>query len=171
MSDGLNRTNEVLAAYGTYRVQGQIEYYERQARKFEQALRRTMRFSAILLVAAALCGALGAVDPSRRGMWAFLAAGFAALSTAVATYEVAFGFERLSRQYNETVAALRLVEAEGPRSADQRGAADYVARVERLLRTEVDRWSHLEPEPPQRGDDNTTAGRPSRQSRTATNRE
>jgi hypothetical protein len=98
-------------------------------------------------------------------MWAFLAAGFAALTTAVATYEVAFGFERLSRQYNETVVALRLAEAEGPRTADARGGGEYVARVEHLLLTEVGRWSHLVSEPVQKDNQADAPGRPNQQGR------
>ena len=132
-----------MSAYRRYRVDGQVEYYRRQADKLERALRRTTRFSAILLVAAAMCGALGAVDTNRRGMWAFLAAGFAALSTAIAAYEVAFGFERYSRQYTETLSALKLADAERAHGADDDNVKLQVTLVERVLRSEVDSWSHL----------------------------
>jgi hypothetical protein len=134
-------TDQLLEAYGEYRVRDQIGYYERRAATFERALRRTTNISAALLVFAALWGALGAVDEKHRGMWAFLAAGFAALATAVATYEATFGFERLARQYRDTATALRVALATGPDSPDGQGFVDYVERVERLLRDEVDRWS------------------------------
>jgi SMODS and SLOG-associating 2TM effector domain 1 len=137
------RTDELQKAYDEYRVRDQIDYYERRTVTYERALRRTMNISAVLLVLAALCGSLGAVDSHRRGMWAFLAASLAALATAVATYEAAFGFEPLARQYRETAATLRLAEAKGPRSRDAKGITDYVDGVERLLRDEVDRFAHL----------------------------
>ncbi len=137
------RADQVMAAYRRYRVDGQVEYYRRQADKLERALRRTTRYSAILLVLAAMWGALGAVDTDRRGMWAFLAATFAALSTAIAAYEAAFGFERLSRQYTETLSALKIADAEREYEADDDNVKAQVTLVEQVLRSEVDRWSHL----------------------------
>lgn len=137
------RADDVMRAYRRYRIDDQAAYYQRQAANFERALRRTTRISAILLVAASLCGALGAVDANRRGMWAFVATSLAALSTAVATYEVAFGFERVARQYAETLSALELAHAARPTGPDDTKVADHVALVERLLRSEVDSWSHL----------------------------
>jgi hypothetical protein len=142
----------VLAAYDRYRVDEQVAYYRRQTAMYERALRRTTRISALLLVMASLFGALGAVDTPRRGMWAFMAASFAALSTAIAAYEVAFGFERLSRQYADTLSALMLADAERPTAPDDQNVEQHVALVERLLRSEVDSWSHLSADTPRTAD-------------------
>ena len=146
--------DQVMAAYRRYRIHNQVDYFSRQASVLQQALRRTTRISAALLVMASLFGALGAVDADRRGMWAFLAATFAALSTAVAAYEVAFGFERLSRQYADTLAALKLADAECPPTLSDDDVARQVARIERLLRSEVDSWSRV-------GSDSTLPGQKS----------
>ena len=81
-------------------------------------------------------------------MWAFMAASFAALSTAIAAYEVAFGFERLSRQYADTLSVLMLAYVERPSAPDDQNVEQHVALVERLLRSEVDSWSHLSTEAP-----------------------
>jgi hypothetical protein len=140
--------DQVLQAYDHYRVEDQVAYYRRQTIICERALRRTTRISAVLLVFAALFGSLGAVDEARRGMWAFMAATFAALSTAIAAYEVAFGFERLSRQYADTLSALMLAYAAGPTAPDDQNVEQHVALVERLLRSEVDSWSHLSTDAP-----------------------
>ena len=74
-------------------------------------------------------------------MWAFCSAGFAALATALSAYEVAFGFERYSRQYTETRAALELADASRPPASDPEAVVDYVTRVEGLLRSDVESWS------------------------------
>jgi prophage DNA circulation protein len=135
-----------MDAYRRYRIDDQVGYYGSKASSFERALRHTTRISATLLVAASLFGAIAAVDESRRGMWAFLAATVAAISTAIAAYEVAFGFDRFSRQYNETLAALKLADASRPSTADESAVEQHVALIERLLRSEIDSWSRLSSE-------------------------
>jgi SMODS and SLOG-associating 2TM effector domain 1 len=142
---------ELLGAYRRHRIAPQDVYYGHNSRNYEHARRWTLIATAVLLVLAALLGALGAADTPRRGMWAFLAAAVAAVATAITSYEAAFGFERYSRQYRDTRLALRLVEARGPRPEDLHGpdadtrVGEFVAEVERLLRSEVDSWSeHVE---------------------------
>lgn len=147
------RDEQALDAYRRYRVEAQAAYYERQARTFQKALRRTTRISAVLLVGAAFFGALGTADPSHRGIWAFTATALAALATAVATYEITFGFERLSRQYDDTLAALVLADAAGLTLDDDGDAlAARVTSIEQVLTGEVAGWSHLESDAPTRGE-------------------
>jgi hypothetical protein len=141
-----SHSEQAMDAYRVYRVLPQADFYRTRVTRFERALRQTTKVSAVLLVLAALCGALGVADASRRGMWAFLAAAFAAVSTAIAAYEVAFGFERLGRQYQAALAALELLDAERPLAPDDPAVARHVTRSERLLRSEVDTWSHLDEE-------------------------
>ena len=139
MSD---QADELLRLYARHRIDDQIAYYERQADRNERALRRAVSIAALLFVAATLCGALAAADAAGgRGMWAFCSAGFAALATALSAYEVAFGFERYSRQYTETRAALELADASRPPASDPEAVVEYVTRVEGLLRSDVESWS------------------------------
>jgi SMODS and SLOG-associating 2TM effector domain 1 len=105
----------------------------------------------VLLILAALFGALATADAARRAMWALTATALSALATAMTSYEAAFGFERLARQYAETGSALALADVNGPQpddlddldgdeARDQR-VAMFVTEVERVLRSEVDTWS------------------------------
>jgi hypothetical protein len=137
---------ELLAAYRRNRLDDQARYYGRRSRLFERARRWTLTTSALLLVLSALFGALASADGSRRAMWAFLAAAFAAGATGVAVYEASSGFERLSRQYQQTLAALRLADAVGPSAADgtdvtPSALGTFVGDVETILLAEVESWS------------------------------
>jgi hypothetical protein len=133
------RDEQLLDAYRHHRVEDQVGYYERRSGDYERARRLSVTITALLLVLAALFGALGAADANRRAVWAFTAAAFAALGTALTTFESAFGFERLSRQFGETGAAVALRNAQGPK--DGKGVPGFVEDVEGILRSEVDRWS------------------------------
>jgi SMODS and SLOG-associating 2TM effector domain 1 len=134
--------DSALQAYGAYRIMDQVSYYTRQAERYERARRRALAITASLFVLVTLFGALGTVDEPRRGVWAFAAAGLAALGTAVTSYESAFSFEPLARQYRDTVAALKLAEAKGPAPEDV-SLAEYVRSIELILRSEVETWSRL----------------------------
>ena len=137
-----DQADELLRLYGRHRIEDQIAYYRRQAERNERALRRAVTIAALLFVAATMCGALATAEaPGGRGMWAFCSAGFAALATALSAYEVAFGFERYSRQYAETRAALELADASRPPVSDPDAVVEYVSRVEGLLRSDVESWS------------------------------
>jgi hypothetical protein len=136
-----------LDAYRTHRVADQERYYGHRSRQYERARRWSVTATALLLVAAAFFGALGAADAQRRAMWAFLAAAVSAVATGIISYEASFGFERYSRQYRDTQLALRLLDARGPRSEDVQGpdgdirVREFVVEVERLLRSEIDSWA------------------------------
>lgn len=138
---------EFLDAYRRHRIAHQERYYGRRSVDYERARRWSVTATAVLLVLAALLGALAAADAPRRAAWAFLAATVSALATAITSYEAAFGFERYSRQYRETRLALRLADARGPRPEDlddsggDAGVGEFAAGIERLLRSEVDSWS------------------------------
>jgi hypothetical protein len=145
--DGAPRRAQVAAAYRANRVDEQIAYYEARAAQYERARRTAVNLVAGLLVLAALFGALATADADRRSLWAFVAAAVSAVATAIASYEAAFGFERLSREYGGTRAALEMAEVRAPRpaaiAADDGDAlvARHIAEVENLLLSEVDRWS------------------------------
>ena len=151
MSDGTavagvagDEADEVLRFYVRHRIHDQVAYFERQAERYERALRRAVSIAALLFVAATICGALASADaPGGRGMWAFGSAGFAALATALSAYEVAFGFERYSRRYAETLASLKLADASRPSPTDAKTLTDHVTLVETLLRSEGESWSQL----------------------------
>ena len=150
-------SDELLDAYRHHRLDAQIGYYGSKAADFERARRWTVTTTALLLVMAALFGALGAAYPGHRAMWAFFAAMLSAIATAVTAFEATSGFERFSRQYAETQAALVLASAHGPRARDAAGNGDqaasetevqtFVDGVERVLRAEVDTWSHVAERP------------------------
>lgn len=146
-----DRQAQVLDLYRRYRIADQEAFYSVRADVHESARRWAVTLSAVLLVLAAILGALGAADEARRAMWAFLAACTSATATALAAYEAAAGFERLGRQYAETRDAIALADVVGPvagglseleTDADRDAEVTaFVARTERLLRSEVDTWS------------------------------
>jgi hypothetical protein len=130
---------ELLGLYRAYRLDEQARYYGDRARLYERARRWTVSTSAFLLVLASLFGALGSADMHRRSIWAFVAASAAALAAAVASYEASAGFERLSRQYEKTLAALRLADAAEVAKAGG-DVGDYVSVIETILLSEVELW-------------------------------
>jgi hypothetical protein len=139
---------EFLLAYRAHRIDDQMAYYARRAEDNERARREALWVSAICLVLSALFGALATADERRRQIWAVIAAGFGALATAVGAYEAAFGFERLSRQYEDTRGALHIADVRGPQEdepaeLDSAELLRFVDRVEAILRSEVDSWSQL----------------------------
>jgi predicted component of type VI protein secretion system len=146
-----DRRIEVLDLYRRHRVSDQTDFYAQAATRLESARLWAVTTSSVLLVLAALFGALGAADTTRRPAWAFAAAASSAVATALSAYEAASGFERLGRRYGETRDALALVDVNGPLPADLEGLAseaerdqavsEFVATTERLLRLEVDAWS------------------------------
>jgi SMODS and SLOG-associating 2TM effector domain 1 len=146
-----NRRAELLDAYRQHRIADQRTYYSGRAEQNESARRTAVTASAVLLILAALFGALATADIERRAVWAVVAAAVSALATALISYEAAFGFERLARRYAETNSALALADVFGPRPEDldqlesdaERDAAvlAFVTDTERLLRSEVDTWS------------------------------
>lgn len=143
---------EFLAAYRRHRVQDQSEWYAERARQFERARRRVVSLSAVLMVFAALFGALGAADAGGRGSWAFLAATMAALATGLTSFEAAVGLERYGRLYGEAHRALMVAAADAPIDADLAVDGDarvrtHVQRIERILGDEVDTWSRYARQP------------------------
>lgn len=145
MSD--ERLTQFLTAYRRARVDDQLGYYGARSHEYDRAQRWSARISALLLVVAAMMGALGIAVPSQRGMWAFLAAAVSAVATAVTTFEAAFGYERDSRQYRDTRLALQETDMHGPQPDDLDGTgaeervARYVGQVEGVLRAEVEGWA------------------------------
>ena len=161
------RNEQLLDAYRQHRVEDQVGYYERRSGAYERARRLSVLITALLLVLAALFGALGAADADRRAVWAFTAAAFAALGTALTTFESAFGFERLSRQFGETGAAVALRNAQGPK--DDKGVPGFVEDVEGILRSEVDRWSQqADPFAVEQGAHEATSGEEARSATAST---
>ena len=150
---------ELLAAYRQHRIATQQAFYAQRATQNETARRWAVTATATLLVLAALFGALATADAARRTLWAFVAASMSALATALTSYEAAFGFERLARQYAETRSALALADVFGPRPEDldhldddaqrDKKVAAFVAETEQLLRSEVDTWSQQAATPPE----------------------
>jgi hypothetical protein len=141
-------TSEFLAAYRAHRLDDQTAFYKRRATEFEAARREALWLAAAFLVLAALFGALATADHVRRQVWAVLATIAGSLATAVGTYEAAFGFDRLARQYEETRAALHLADIEGPTTSGPEPprrelVIAYVEGIEDILRSEVDSWSRL----------------------------
>jgi SMODS and SLOG-associating 2TM effector domain 1 len=154
-----DRRAELLAAYRHHRIATQQAFYAKRAEQNETARRWAVTATATLLVLAALFGALATADAERRTLWAFVAASMSALATGLTSYDAAFGFERLARQYGETSSALALADVFGPRPEDLDRLADdterdkkataFVAETEQLLRSEVDTWSQQAATPPE----------------------
>jgi SMODS and SLOG-associating 2TM effector domain 1 len=155
-----DRRAEFLDAYRQHRVTTQQAYYSARAERNEAARRGAVTATGTLLVLAALFGALATADATRRALWAFVAASVSALATALVSYEAAFGFERLARQYAQTRSAIAMADVFGPRPEDldrlgtdeerDEAISTFVANTERLLRSEVDTWSSqatTQPEP------------------------
>jgi hypothetical protein len=133
---------QAVMAYRRHRVESQADWYEGRAAGLEAAVRQTITSSAVLLVLAALFGALSAAEPLHRSLWAVVATAFGALATATNNYEAMSGFGRLARRYQDTAAALRLAAAQAVH-VDAAGLPTFVQDAEGVLLGEVGTWSVL----------------------------
>jgi hypothetical protein len=127
------RRTQFLRVYLKHRVAERLDGFERARTKYTSARRWTGALAVLLLAGAAALGALAAADATRRPMWGFLAAVVAALATAVAWYESAFGLRRLARRSSSGAALLEILQAHGAAS-DEDGVAAFVTEVESVLR-------------------------------------
>jgi hypothetical protein len=127
------RRTQFLRVYLKHRVGERLDGFERARAKYTSSRRWTGALSVLLLAGAAALGALAAADATRRPMWGFLAAVVAALATAVAWYESAFGLRRLARRSSSGAALLEILQAHGAAS-DEDGVAAFVTEVESVLR-------------------------------------
>ena len=151
--------------YQRYRLADQRRFYRRRALEFRRARNQARITAASLLVLASVAGALGSADVAGwRTTWAVMATALGALAAALTSYEAAYSFDRLSREYDQTDAGLAVLEARlpgqpcGPLVGDAEVAA-FVERAEALLISEVDRWSrHTAETPPPEDEPSTPPG-------------
>jgi hypothetical protein len=142
-----DRSAQVADLYRRYRLEHQKSFYRNRAREFRRARNQARITAAVFLVLASLSGALGGADVGGQRMWwAVAAAALGALAAALTSYEAVVGFDRLSRDYDKTIAALARLETRLPGGACVPDATDgevaaFVGQAEAVLIGEVDRWA------------------------------
>jgi hypothetical protein len=149
MTDLTGRVGKVAELYRTERLDTQLDWYHAKIREYEQARNQARLSAAVLLVAASIAGALAGADVNGwRTAWALVGASCGALAAALTSYEAAYGFDRLMREYERTVGAATRLSVRFPGSACAPVAGDgakevseFVTDAENVFRSEVDAWA------------------------------
>jgi hypothetical protein len=155
------RTTEAIKLYRTHRAEVQRQFYVDRINEYRTARNQARTSAAVFLVLAAIAGALASADVRGwRQWWAVAAAVLGAIASAVTGFESSYGFDRLARNYEKTVAALALAMSQFPGNGCADSAEDdttvttAVAKVEGVLLTEVDQWARqtaVQTSPPENG--------------------
>lgn len=124
--------------YKDLRIIDQRGYYERRSREYDRAHRQSIAIRNALLVLAALAGLAGQfVDGTGRTWAGIVAAGCAAVATAVTAYESLMSFGSLAKLYDDVALSLREAELQWDgRHAD-------VDQVEQVFSSENGQWGQL----------------------------
>jgi hypothetical protein len=160
----MSRSEDVLTAYRAHRLEAQLQWYDGRVKEFRTARNQARLTAAILLVVAAVLGAMASVDiVGWRTWWALAATVVGGLSAALTSYEAAFGFDRQARDYERARAAMTRVALRWPGSPCRAIEGDGVSQIATFVRdaeagflSEVDQWAKqasVEPAPlPPAGD-------------------
>jgi hypothetical protein len=139
------RAQQFVEVYRQARVEDQLKYYDRSARKLESAHRQLLLTSAVVFGLSGAFGLIAGLDVPGKLVWAIVATILPALTTALSAFEGLYAFERLAKLYGD--AARNLKRVQSPKLADgedERAAvAGYVADVERIFRNERGQWGQL----------------------------
>jgi len=136
----------LAALYRSHRLLTQKDWYEARYQEFRKARNQARLGAASVLVLASGAAACSSADlGGGRQWWAVAAATLGAIATALTGYEATYGFDRLSRNYEQAVGAMAHLEltidfdsAPGRTPSD---AAKVIGRIEDELLREVDAWA------------------------------
>ncbi|HLY81480.1 MAG TPA: SLATT domain-containing protein [Acidimicrobiales bacterium] len=148
------RDTEMANLYRRYRLEHQKNFYRNRAVEYRTARNQARITAAAFLVLASLAGALGGADVGDwRMWWAVAATVLGGLAAALTSYEAIYGFDRQSRDYEKTIAALARLETRFPGEPCAPGAggaevAAFVQQAEAVFLGEVDRWAKHTSAPP-----------------------
>jgi hypothetical protein len=144
------RAQQFVEVYRQARVEDQLKYYDRSAKKLESAHRQLLLTSAVVFGLSGAFGLIAGLDVPGKLVWAIVATILPALTTALSAFEGLYAFERLAKLYGD--AARNLKRVQSPKLADgedERAAvARYVADVERIFRNERGQWGQLKVDRP-----------------------
>lgn len=138
------REEQFLELYRQARVDNQLGYYERTAKRFEVAHHQLLLFSAVVFGLAGAVALIAGLDVTGKAVWAVAAAVLPAVTTVIAAYEGLFAFERTAKLYRDAARSLRHVHPPTLAGApDADAVAAYVAAVEGILERERGQWGQL----------------------------
>jgi SMODS and SLOG-associating 2TM effector domain 1 len=144
------RAQQFVEVYRQARVEDQLKYYDRSAKRLESAHRQLLLTSAVVFGLSGAFGLIAGLDVPGKLVWAIVATLLPALTTALSAFEGLYAFERLAKLYGDAARNLKRVQA--PQFADgedERAAvAGYVADVERIFRNERGQWGQLKVDRP-----------------------
>jgi hypothetical protein len=143
--------NQFLELYQKFRYEDQINYYRGRQREFSGAQTQAITISILLILLAAIAGALEAVDVSWVKITCQIIATIApVLSTALAAYNALYAFEQQAKLYQDTLHNLSrariLIPPSKPGLSDQEYADQlrkFVHEVEETFRAEQGQWGQL----------------------------
>ncbi len=138
------RSRQALTLYRAARVDDQLDYYGRTSAEYDRAGAQSVALAAVLLSLTTLAG----LEISGKMGWAIAAAVIPAVSTALAAYDLVFGFERVSKLYADAIRSLHRIEEPDLAGIDDEAAAaeqvaSYAGAVEAVLRKEQAQWGQL----------------------------
>ncbi len=142
------RSRQALTLYRAARVDDQLDYYGRTSAEYDRAGAQSVALAAVLLSLTTLAGTLAGLEISGKMGWAIAAAVIPAVSTALAAYDLVFGFERVSKLYADAIRSLHRIEEPDLAGIDDEAAAaeqvaSYAGAVEAVLRKEQAQWGQL----------------------------
>ena len=131
---------EFLDLYDEARVNDQINWYKGRAEEYHSATKQAFLITQVLLLAAAICGLIGALDVARETL-GLIAAILALVATLVAGWSALIGFSDNAERYSAAAKQLRKVrlDREAAAASDEAMAA-YMASAEQVMLGEVSSW-------------------------------
>jgi predicted nucleic acid-binding protein len=146
------RNRQFMKLYQEYRFEDQRKYYDKNSKEYKDAHGQVVVLIGVIMVFTAVAASLTAAVDSLawKPVLTILAVVFPALSTALSAYNELFGFERLSKLYEDVERSLHKASADAP---DRKSVTDdseydsavgvYVNVVEGIFRKEQGQWGQL----------------------------
>jgi hypothetical protein len=145
------------------RIEAQRDYYVQRSAEYRSAHAQAVVVRNVLLVAAAVAGAIGAFvsGDTTRAVLGVTSAVFGALAAAVTAFEALIGFPHLEKLYTDAARNLEEAAIDWHGADPDRDPTADVERVENIFRSERGQWGQLivksggaavvpEPKPPGR---------------------
>jgi SMODS and SLOG-associating 2TM effector domain 1 len=128
----------LVAFYNEYRLDNQLDFYQRRSEEFGAAANQLAAVSAVMLGLTAIVSALATHESGLKTTFAVLAIALPALSTALAGYGALYAFEQQQKLYGDAVRSLHEARAVG---AHEPGA--YVEKIEAIFDKEQAQWGQI----------------------------
>jgi hypothetical protein len=145
------KRNQFLELYQKYRFEEQINYYRNRQKEFSGAQTQALTISILLILLAAIAGALEAIDVPWLKITCQIVATIApVLSTALAGYNALYAFEQQAKLFQDTSYNLQqarsLIPELKPGASDDEYTGQlrkFVHEVEDTFLAEQGQWGQL----------------------------